>query len=130
MVITEDGNVYGWGNNSHGQVGIESNADQKSSDDGLLLVIHEPCKVLFPDDCHEIQKISCGRKHSLAIVTKVNGKYENESTRRLSTVFGWGDKNVLCQVIAVGTPKELTPIIDLCDEQNDIFVKRDGLTPF
>lgn len=65
MALTSDGNLYGWGWNKFGQVGVGDNVDHCS-----------PAQVRFPDDQKVIQ-VSCGWRHTLAVTESHN-------------VFSWG----------------------------------------
>nr|AIA22173.1 UVR8 [Gentiana rigescens] len=65
MALTSDGKLYGWGWNKFGQVGVGDNIDHCS-----------PVQVRFPHD-QNVQRVSCGWRHTLAVTEKQN-------------VFSWG----------------------------------------
>ncbi|XP_024461400.1 ultraviolet-B receptor UVR8 isoform X3 [Populus trichocarpa] len=65
MALTSDGNLYGWGWNKFGQVGVGDNIDHCS-----------PVQVKFPHE-QKVVQISCGWRHTLAITERQN-------------VFSWG----------------------------------------
>lgn len=65
MALTSDGNLYGWGWNKFGQVGVGDNIDHCS-----------PVQVKFPHE-QKVVQISCGWRHTLAVTERQN-------------VFSWG----------------------------------------
>ncbi|XP_078434073.1 regulator of chromosome condensation (RCC1) family protein isoform X2 [Wolffia australiana] len=65
MALTSDGELYGWGWNKFGQVGVGDNIDHCS-----------PVLVKFPEE-QKVVQISCGWRHTLAITDRKN-------------VFSWG----------------------------------------
>lgn len=65
MAVTSDGELYGWGWNKFGQVGVGDNVDRCS-----------PVQVLFPHD-QKVVQICCGWRHTLAVTERNN-------------VFSWG----------------------------------------
>ncbi|KAJ6366240.1 hypothetical protein OIU77_002759, partial [Salix suchowensis] len=65
MALTSDGNLYGWGWNKFGQVGVGDNIDHCS-----------PVQVKIPLD-QKVVQISCGWRHTLAVTERQN-------------VFSWG----------------------------------------
>ncbi|XP_020245605.1 ultraviolet-B receptor UVR8-like, partial [Asparagus officinalis] len=65
MALTSDGQLYGWGWNKFGQVGVGDNIDHCS-----------PQQVKFPDE-QKVVQISCGWRHTLAVSERKN-------------VFSWG----------------------------------------
>lgn len=65
MALTSDGNLYGWGWNKFGQVGVGDNVDHCS-----------PVQVKFPHE-QKVVQISCGWRHTLAVTERQN-------------VFSWG----------------------------------------
>ena len=58
MVVTADGEVYGWGDNNLGQLGIGNYSNKK-----------EPCKITQPAGT-VIEKVVCGYMHTLALSKK------------------------------------------------------------
>ncbi|KAG9131684.1 hypothetical protein Leryth_009413 [Lithospermum erythrorhizon] len=60
MALRNDGNLYGWGWNKFGQVGVGDNVDHCS-----------PEQVRFPED-QKVVQISCGWRHTLALTEKNN----------------------------------------------------------
>ncbi|XP_022841811.1 ultraviolet-B receptor UVR8-like [Olea europaea var. sylvestris] len=65
MALTTDGELYGWGWNKFGQLGVGDNSDHCS-----------PIPVKFPDD-QKVVHVSCGWRHTLAVTDRHN-------------VFSWG----------------------------------------
>lgn len=65
MALTSDGELYGWGWNKFGQLGIGDNTDHCS-----------PLKVTFPDE-EKVVQVSCGWRHTLAFTERGN-------------LFSWG----------------------------------------
>ncbi|XP_047338143.1 ultraviolet-B receptor UVR8-like [Impatiens glandulifera] len=65
MALTSDGELYGWGWNKFGQVGVGDNDDHCS-----------PVQVKFPQE-QKVVQISCGWRHTLAVTERNN-------------VFSWG----------------------------------------
>ncbi|KAL7101943.1 hypothetical protein ACP275_08G087700 [Erythranthe tilingii] len=65
MALTTDGELYGWGWNKFGQVGVGDSIDHCS-----------PVQVKFPLD-QKVVNISCGWRHTLAVTDRQN-------------VFSWG----------------------------------------
>jgi X-linked retinitis pigmentosa GTPase regulator len=61
MVVTDQNEVYVWGENDHNRLG--------SCDDEI---IYFPQKLRLEDDDFKIKKIACGNLHSIAIVTSTN----------------------------------------------------------
>jgi alpha-tubulin suppressor-like RCC1 family protein len=69
LVVSIQGQVYGWGWNSNGQVGIPTETE----------IIDQPTKLFFGSEKSiQIQSVAAGGRHSLAIDTK-------------GTVWSWGD---------------------------------------
>ncbi|CAA6660402.1 unnamed protein product [Spirodela intermedia] len=65
MALTSDGELYGWGWNKFGQVGVGDNVDHCS-----------PVQVKFPEE-QKVAQISCGWRHTLAVTERKN-------------IFSWG----------------------------------------
>ncbi|RGP61320.1 hypothetical protein FLONG3_10554 [Fusarium longipes] len=63
FAIDKDGQVYGWGLNNFGEIGVESNAGE---DDAVIL---RPAKLTYLDDFN-ITEIDGGEHHSLACSDK------------------------------------------------------------
>ncbi|KAF4441583.1 hypothetical protein F53441_11987 [Fusarium austroafricanum] len=63
FAIDKDGQVYGWGLNNFGEIGVESNAGE---DDAVIL---RPAKLTYLDD-YNITEIDGGEHHSLACSDK------------------------------------------------------------
>ncbi|XP_076290799.1 RCC1 and BTB domain-containing protein 1 isoform X2 [Lasioglossum baleicum] len=87
VIVTEDGKVYSWGNNDHGQLGISNFSKTKE----------EPSKVKGLDGVI-ISKVACGYTHVLAL--------SNEGD-----VYVWGANTYgqlgLCTNGSMHTPKKL-----------------------
>ena len=90
LVLTEKGEVYAFGGNSFGQLGIGDNQDTDVDLDGSPYV-PIPRKITFSEQA-VISKIACGDQHSLAIDSKSN-------------VYAWGS-NILGQLGFEMKPKE------------------------
>ena len=68
LSLCENGHVYGWGHNTHGQLGRNFNSEQST--------YFKPHKISFTEEI--IADISCGVQHALAITPGGN-------------IYGWGD---------------------------------------
>ncbi|XP_057419618.1 ultraviolet-B receptor UVR8 isoform X2 [Lotus japonicus] len=65
MALTSCGQLYGWGWNKFGQVGVGDNVDRSA-----------PVQVKFPHD-QKVVQISCGWRHTIAVTERAN-------------VYSWG----------------------------------------
>ena len=63
LAIGSDGNLYGWGDNSYGQLGIGNPSVSPNQ---------QPIKVILPTGIPKFTQISAGYKHSLALGTDGN----------------------------------------------------------
>ncbi len=107
MVLTEDKQVYGWGDNRDNQLGIGNNLIDLHA--CARTCVDLPLEVVFLNRYNQVQKISCGARHTLAIVTKQKNMKSNKCDED-TVVFGCGDKSLLCQVDTEGILKEINPI--------------------
>jgi hypothetical protein len=111
LVLTSSGEVYAWGVNSMGQIGIDY------LDENLT-----PAKVIG-FECEKIHMISCGYQHSLALT--VGGR-----------VFSWGN-NEFGQLGIEGIPKSYEPkhieLEDLiinkisCGRNHSLLLSKEGV---
>ncbi|MCT6874491.1 MAG: InlB B-repeat-containing protein, partial [Bifidobacterium sp.] len=69
LAIGSDGNLYGWGDNSYGQLGIGNPSVSPNQ---------QPIKVILPTGIPKFTQISAGDSHSLALGTDGN-------------LYSWGD---------------------------------------
>ena len=68
LALASDGNLFSWGKNDHGQLGISCVSDDK---------FYEPQLIeFFAND--KIVQVCCGERHSLVLTEK-------------GVVYGWGD---------------------------------------
>ncbi|KAL4225418.1 hypothetical protein ACF0H5_016108 [Mactra antiquata] len=63
MALTDDGNVFCWGNGKRGQCGV-------TSDSKLPVKVTSPYKVTIPEDIGKVIYIAAGSYHSLALSDK------------------------------------------------------------
>jgi alpha-tubulin suppressor-like RCC1 family protein len=101
LVLTADGKVYAWGDNSYGQLG---NNDTPNNSPIPFPVLDPSLTDFFPSGSATATAISAGEWHSLAI-TMLNGS---------STVWAWGN-NTFGQLgdnttVSKGIPQEVTTL--------------------
>ena len=100
---TVHGEIYAWGNNDWGQLGIG-----EESEEGTF---YKPRKMEFPGHDVAIIDIKCGALHNLAL--SINGQ-----------VFGWGDNQCrqITEDIVGNTPIHSTPICMTSDQLVIAFI--------
>ena len=110
MILTEEKQVYSWGDNRYNQLGTGNNLLNSCVSTGTFVDL--PSEVVFSNRYNHVKKISCGARHTLAVVTKRNDM-ENNQCDEETAVFGCGDQSLLCQVDTGGILKEVNPISKL-----------------
>ena len=74
MLLSEFGDLYMWGWNEKGQLGLAVNPnDTLSSSGGQVQCQTVPVPVSFPEDL-EVLMVSCGSRHTAAVLGMWRGK--------------------------------------------------------
>lgn len=66
VLSLEFGDLYMWGWNEKGQLGLGVNHDDRKSSSGQVQCQTVPVPINFPDDL-EVMTVSCGTRHSAAV---------------------------------------------------------------
>ena len=80
LAVSENGTLWGWGDNEYGQTGVEGEQNAMK-----IAIVQEPREIRKLSQ-HRVEKIACGSEYSLALT-------------RSGDVFAWGR----CQESQLGT---------------------------
>ena len=71
LAVSENGTLWGWGDNEYGQTGVEGEQNAMS-----IAIVQEPREIRKLSQ-YRVEKIACGSEYSLALT-------------RSGDVFAWG----------------------------------------